>query len=109
MEGDVFCFSPDIGRYVQRGGKAYSEHGRVYDLPGAMFRSMPSPHGSTPNYADWTDEERAAALSSARSAQEAAAASLAAQAAVRNALVESARQKLTPEEFDAVVNLGQDY
>lgn len=62
-KGDQFGYSPDIGKFVTRGDKTYSEHGHVFkEGDGGFFRSMPRDADSHENYADWTDEHRASVL-----------------------------------------------
>lgn len=66
MTYDAFGYSPDVGSFVIRDDKMYTEHGRVYEAhERTMIRSMPLTAGSHENYADWPAEKRAQVLAAA--------------------------------------------
>lgn len=102
MTGDEFGYSPDIGKFVIRGDKIYSEYGCVYER-GGMFRSMPRGADSHENYADWTEQQRAAKLDEALRNQEEEQNRRNIKRDARRILVAQAEKKLTKEEFEAVL------
>lgn len=109
MKGDVFGYSPDIGKFVTRDGKTYSEYGHVYaEGPDRVFRSLPRPFGSHENYADWTDEQRAARLAKNDREREEHEKRRKSERDARQALVDRAKEKLTEEEFNAVLRYATD-
>jgi hypothetical protein len=101
MKNDQFGFSPDAGKFVVRDGKIHTEFGLVY-RNFATFRSLPREVDSHENYADWSDEQREEALAKHRRMCEELDRRRKAQQELKLTLVESARKKLTEEEFDAV-------
>jgi hypothetical protein len=108
MTGDVFGYSPDIGMFVTRGDKTYSEHGAVYES-GGMFRSLPHAVDSHENYADWTEEQRAAKLTEVRRSYNERERQRDIEREARRALVAQAKKKLTEEEFQAILDDYGDY
>jgi hypothetical protein len=107
MTGDEFGYSPDIGKFVTRGGKIYAETGAVYESD-SMFRSMPCTADSHENYADWTKEQRAAQLAEERRNHEEYKKQRDVERKARRALVAQAKEKLTEEEFQAVLGYEDD-
>jgi hypothetical protein len=107
VTGDTFGYSPDIGKFVTREGKMYSENGVVYES-GGMFRSMPREADSHENYADWTEKQRSEKFIEVFRRQEECEKQRDAERAARRILVEQAKQKLTEAEFQAVLNSRDD-
>lgn len=108
MKDDVFGYSPDIGRYVTRDGKTYSQWGHVYG-PDALFRSsMPYGADAHENYADRTDEQRAARLAKNVQEREEYEKQRKAERDARQVLVDRAKAKLTEEEFNAVLRYAAE-
>lgn len=113
-EPDMMGFSPDLGPYVRRGTKYYDANGGVYEqtatsperrtVVSVAFRvSVDSERVNTGlPYATWTDEERAAAAADAKRRYEAACDAATLREAERERLRDSARAKLTEEEYRAV-------
>jgi hypothetical protein len=102
MKGDEFGYSPDIGKFVVRDGKTYSENGVIYG-PDSIFRSVSYDVDSHENYADWTHEQRAARFAEASRIYEEYEKERIVNRDARRALVAQAKEKLTEEEFDAVL------
>lgn len=102
MKGDTFGWSPDVGEFVRRDGKVYTEYGHVIDEATSAFRVGFGNPVPKENYADWSDEKRGQvcaywqAFSAAREAEEKE------QHEKRLKFVESAKAKLTPEEWEAL-------
>lgn len=107
-KGDVFGFSPDIGKFVERDGKTYSEWGHVYGSD-ACFRSLPYGSDAHENYADWTDEQRSERLAKNVLEHEEYKKRRQAERDARQVLVDSAKAKLTEEEFSAVLQYAASY
>lgn len=104
-KGDQFGYSPDIGKFVTRGDKTYSEHGYIIRKgDGDFFRSMPRDADSHENYADWTDERRAAVLDENTRKSQEYEKQRDTKRDARRALVAQAKEKLTEEEFEAVLS-----
>lgn len=113
MEGDQFGWSPDVGRFVRREDTIYTEHGHTYvDGDGYAFRvgSMSdTPPTDGENYADWSESKREEVIAMNRARTEKYEEEEAREVKKRNALVEQAKAKLTPEEYEAIVNFAQDW
>lgn len=108
-ENDEFGYSPDIGKFVVRGGKTYTEYGHVHEPKSGMaWRSMSWPADSFENYADWTDERRAARVAEVALEAEEYEKKREAERAARRVLVTRAKEKLTEEEFNAVLSYAHD-
>lgn len=105
MKGDTFGWSPDIGSYVERGDHVYTVHGHVYPA-GGMWRSSLSPSAETENYADWTDEKRAAVRVEAKARQAREEQERREEDERRARLIATSRAKLTDEEYEAVYTQG---
>jgi len=109
--GDEFGWSPDWGaQYVLRDGVYYTEHGgEVRIPPGYCVRACPFPaDGCKENFADWSPEKRAEVKAKRVAETEEARREYQLEIDARNALVESARAKLTEDEFDAVVDWARE-
>jgi hypothetical protein len=57
---DGFGYSPDSGEFQIKDNKAYWEDGDITDMSVGVFRWVPITKARE-HYADWTDEQRAAA------------------------------------------------
>jgi len=99
-------FSPDGGRLFVREGVIYWANGDVTPAEGPqiMIRYMPCDDGE--DYSLWTDDQRARRREEGTRQREDYQAQEEADRAAEEALVESARGKLTEEEFQAVCNYG---
>ena len=106
MNGDEFGYSPDIGHFVTRNGKTYTEHGYVFGTD-LIFRAMPS-GSSGENYADWTDEQRAVKVAERVQRQEEQQRERKLERDSRRLLVIQAKSKLTKEEFEAVLGYNEE-
>ena len=106
MDGDAFGYSPDIGNFVTRDGKTYTEHGYVY-ARGSVFRTMPTGTHHE-NYADWTDEQRAAKVAEYVQRREDRERERKLAREARRSLVAQAKTKLTEEEFEAVLGYEEE-
>jgi ligand-binding sensor domain-containing protein len=100
VKGDKFYFSPDVGRIVLRGKTFYAADGRTYKSS-ATIRMMQYDEFDE-NYADWTDEKRAQVLAESMRKERDERDRQDAELRQREVLRESARGKLTIEEYDAV-------
>jgi hypothetical protein len=104
MIDDEFGYSPDVGRYVRRYGRLYTEDGCVYEENEyTTIRGMPLGAGAHENYAEWTDEQRARVLAAAKQTYEEYKKVKEAEHFARLKLVEQAKAKLTEEEYEAIV------
>lgn len=106
MENDYYGYSPDIGKFVRRNDKVYTSGGEIINesAGGPMFREIPSSAAFfEENFADWTDEQRAQKRAERDRAVAEEKERMRVAAEKRRALIESARKKLEPEEFDAIV------
>jgi hypothetical protein len=98
-EEDRFFFSPDVGRIVLREGLYYTEYGHIYS-ESSCIRMMPSEPFE--NYADWDHAKRQAIRAETERIEAENDTRRAIERAQQLELVESARLKLSEEEFDAV-------
>lgn len=110
MKGDRFGWSPDIGGYVLRDDKYYSEYGRVYEMSiDCMFRTGLD-EGDVPvgqeNYADWTDEKREQVFAALKKAADVEDEERQAEIDARVATIRQAAKKLTKEEYEAIMDEG---
>ena len=105
MLNDIFGWSPDIGRFVTRNEKTYTEYGCIYDQS-AIFRSMISNHASEENYADWSTEKREQALVQTEEKIKLQKDKEETEKKYRIKLIESAKMKLTEAEFNAILTVG---
>lgn len=108
---DIYGFSPDIGKYVRRGKQYFTETGGVYEFSiNSAFRTMDyGPIKPTQeNYADWSETKRAEMQAACKAESEAFDKEKAELQKAQDVLVESARGKLTEEEFQAVYRSGYE-
>lgn len=101
--GDAFFFSPDLGYLVIRGDSVYTDRGEIL-LRDAKMRIAPIHSEGHQNYADWSEDQRAAVRE--KYAQRRRALERNKRLFDREELVDKARAKLTIEEFEAVYNEG---
>jgi hypothetical protein len=119
-QDDEHWWSPDlgVGEAVLRKGKFYCASGDVFE-ESAFIRWVPLDTPIKVNYADWTDEERAkvkARLVRAKKKADAEFKVLLVRGfdlfglflQAKRKLVESARKKLTAEEFHAMLMEGRN-
>jgi hypothetical protein len=102
MNIDQFGYSPDIGSYVKRNGKIYTEYGAVYSdsflIRSALCSSI------SENYADWTEEHRAEVKAAFEKKWEEEKNKKDVEKASHQKLIEQAKTKLTEDEFWAVMH-----
>jgi hypothetical protein len=103
-------WSPDGGYFWVRGSKMYWEDGDVWELkPGKAPVIRLAVHKvNCEDFSKWSDEKRRATLAARKAEIEENRRRENRALARRDALVYSARKKITKDEFDAVVSLGFD-
>jgi hypothetical protein len=96
-------WSPDGGRFWVKDGKSYWEDGDITDLSieGHLFRTMPG-NASGEDYSAWSEEKRSAEKAKNALLRDRYAKEVAELSERDKMLVESARSKLTEDEFEAV-------
>ena len=102
-------YSPDGGNLWRRGNLIYWDDGQVTNLEehvSYIIRYMRLTNGE--DYSKWTDEQRAKAKSERANQIARHKARVEELTAARDKLVESARVKITIEEFEAVCSLGSE-
>jgi len=100
-------FSPDGGNYWEKDGVLYWEDGDITVLgPNVWLRTMDVSTGI--DYSAWSDEERAAVKEKWRLKRIAAKDQYDAGWAECQRLVESAKAKVTEEEWDALIRYLRD-
>jgi hypothetical protein len=108
-DGD-YC-SPDSGYFVCRGGMIYWEDGEVWSVKKsreAIFRYMPVT-SAPEDYSKWTKEKRDEVVKHYRVLQAEETLRIQADNDDRQRLVNSARSKLTEDEFNAMLEEGREY
>ena len=99
---DGSWFSPDGGDFTTKGGTLYWNDGDVTTLkPGCVVRTIPAMH-FVENPSTWTPEHRAEVRAETAKRRAQYQAEQAEDDARLNGHIESARAKLTDEEFEAV-------
>ncbi len=104
--GDGNYWSPDGGYFTAKGDKIFWEDGGIAANPmGGPFRLMPSYRGLDCSL--MTDEERAAKQARAKADREAYAIQMAEHEKQHEALLASAKAKLTEDEYAACLEEGR--
>lgn len=100
-------WSPDGGYFWAKDGKYYWESGHVTDCE-PLRLGFSSDLSHVEDFSAWSEEKRAAVYAETRREIERNKARERRYYKKRDALVESARAKLTEKEFDAVYEMGRD-
>lgn len=101
-------FSPDGGHFWVKDGTAYWEDGSVMkDIAMCIFRYMPYEGGE--DYSQWTDNHRAGMRAEYERKRDACNAKQLKQEGEWKQLRESAREKITEKEYDAILEEGREY
>jgi hypothetical protein len=102
----------DWGEFVVKDGLAYFPNGDVVDtticVPARWWPEDPKIESCAEDYSAWDDDRRCLEQSIGQAERELIEAEHDAYYATRAALVQSARVKLTEDEFDAVWEAGND-
>lgn len=103
-------WSPDGGNYWAKDNVLYWHDGDITKLgPGIAVRlGFPGSNDNGEDYSAWTDEHRAEVKAKFAADRAEYKRKQEEEEAVNEKLVESAKAKLTEDEFDAVVALGYD-
>ena len=106
-------WSPDGGDFWVNGDLLYWNDGSVWDMnDGGVIRTMPgdpipeSEWGKYENYSGWSDEKRSALLAKAKADHDEMMAQDMSYQDEQDALIASAKAKLTTEEYGAVFDSG---
>lgn len=107
------CFPEDGHWYSPDGGSCFVKDGNIYWASGEVMpntgirRMMKVEHGE--DYSQWSEEKRANVLAETIKKREAYEQQRQEYYIKQGLLIESARTKLTEEEFAAVFESGRDY
>ena len=101
-------WTPDGGRFWAKGGKYYWPDGDVTtNQPLRLWDTNVTPE-SVEDYSAWSDEKRAAVVAESKRKRDDMQKQMEEYEERRQKLIDSARAKLTPEEFAAVFESGAD-
>jgi hypothetical protein len=109
---DGHYFSPGGGLFYVRDNVAYWEDGCVFPLDrgdGSCLAILYMDMDSGEDYSQWSDEKREAVAAEKAEQRRSWTEERAVEETKLQALRDSAREKLTPQEYDAVVVEGRDW